>query len=162
MTDHLKKLPLTLTSNKVDPDKPNPKIGVGLLKFNCDGRYLATRNDNMPCVLWIWDIMEVKQIALIQQLAPIQSVLWNPLVPGSLVFTCGGSHVYSWSGETLGCDAIEIPAGKKNTCYLIPIRVIWHIYHWNSQLFCAGHEMESRWQIPRSHGQGQVYRCLPS
>ena len=65
----------------------------------------------MPNCLWIWDIIQLRQIALIQQLAPIQHVMWNPLVPESLVYSCGGTHVYSWNGESVGADAIEIPAG---------------------------------------------------
>ena len=46
-TDHLKKVPASLPVIKVDPEKPNPKLGVGLIKFNCDGRLVATRNGNL-------------------------------------------------------------------------------------------------------------------
>jgi hypothetical protein len=115
----------------VDPEKPSPKLGVGILKYNCDGRLVVTRNgnsfelilqsklqfikinkkDNMPNCLWIWDVIALKQVALIQQLSPIQHVMWNPLMPESLAYSCGGSHIYIWAGETVGCDAIEVPAG---------------------------------------------------
>jgi hypothetical protein len=65
----------------------------------------------MPNCLWIWDIIQLKQIALIQQIHPIQTVCWNPLVPEMLAWNClGSSHLYTWKGEKEGCDAIDIPA----------------------------------------------------
>lgn len=68
----------------------------------------------MPNFLWIWDVVHLKQIALIQQLKPIERILWNPILPSSLVFSCGNGHIYSWNGEGLGCDAVEIPAVNFN------------------------------------------------
>jgi WD40 repeat protein len=38
--------PIRIPSIKPDKDKPHPKVGVSLVKFNSDGRYLATRNGN--------------------------------------------------------------------------------------------------------------------
>ncbi|KAL3896902.1 MAG: hypothetical protein SGCHY_003772 [Lobulomycetales sp.] len=35
-------------STRPNPDKPNPKLGVGLMAFSPTGRYLATRNDPRP------------------------------------------------------------------------------------------------------------------
>jgi hypothetical protein len=66
----------------------------------------------MPNFLWIWDVVHLKQIALIYQMRPIERILWNPILPSSLVFTCGGGHIYCWNGEALGCDAVEVPAGN--------------------------------------------------
>ena len=38
--------PVQIPSIKADKDKPHPKIGISLLKFNADGRYLVTKNGN--------------------------------------------------------------------------------------------------------------------
>ncbi|TPX54644.1 hypothetical protein SeMB42_g00189 [Synchytrium endobioticum] len=106
--------PLTVPSSKPDPDKPNPKMGVGLLEFSCDGRHFVTRNDNMPNVLWIWNLPELRQVALIIQLHAIKTAKWSPMQPECLVFTCGTSALYLWGGEKVGCDVVEIPAVNFN------------------------------------------------
>ncbi|KAI9014635.1 hypothetical protein BC832DRAFT_589137 [Gaertneriomyces semiglobifer] len=105
--------PLTIPQIKPEPDKPNPKLGVGLCEFNADGRLLVTRNDNMPHCLWVWDIISLRQLALLQQAHPIRCVKWNPLQPHRLAFCCGNGRVYLWEGgETNACEAIEVPAAN--------------------------------------------------
>ncbi|KAI9202344.1 quinon protein alcohol dehydrogenase-like superfamily [Polychytrium aggregatum] len=102
--------PLTIQTTRIDPDKPNPKMGVGALEFNCTGNYMVTRNDNMSQCLWIWDLVGLRQVALITQLLPIKSIKWNPVYPDQLAWCCGNGFLYLWGGETMGCEAIEIPA----------------------------------------------------
>ncbi|KAJ3117278.1 hypothetical protein HDU96_007317 [Phlyctochytrium bullatum] len=102
--------PATIVTVKPEIDKPNPRKGVGLCEFSCDGRFMATRNDNMPNTLWIWDLVNLCQVALIQQLQPLRHVRWSPLKPNLLAFTCGAGYLYLWGGPGLGCDAVEIPA----------------------------------------------------
>ncbi len=70
------------------PDKPNPPVGIGSLAWNYNGNYLATKNgicsklflinslDNMPCVLWIWDILNLSLFTVLIQLSPIKSYEW--------------------------------------------------------------------------------------
>ena len=85
----------------------------------------------MPNFLWIWDVVHLKQIALIYQTRPIERILWNPILPSSLIFTCGSSHIYSWNGTSKGCDAMEVPAGK---WFLINVIVNFNIQElrWNN------------------------------
>ncbi|TPX37741.1 hypothetical protein SmJEL517_g00601 [Synchytrium microbalum] len=106
--------PTSIPFTKPDPDKPNPKMGVGILEFSCDGRHFVTRNDNMPNVLWIWNLPELRQVALVIQLNPIKSVKWSPINPQVFAFTCGTSAIYLWGGEKVGCDVVEIPAVNFN------------------------------------------------
>lgn len=35
---------MTVPSSKPNPDKPNPKLGVGMMRWSADGQFLATRN----------------------------------------------------------------------------------------------------------------------
>ena len=46
---------MTVPSLVANPDKPEPKVGVGVCEWSAGGRYLATRNDNMPRCVWVWD-----------------------------------------------------------------------------------------------------------
>ncbi|KAJ3258145.1 WD repeat-containing protein wrap73 [Boothiomyces macroporosus] len=105
----VKKTPCSVPTINVDPEKPNPKVGISTIAFNCTGNLLLTRNEKQPNALWIWDMINLKQMALIQQTQPIKAVAWNPLVKERLAFCCASGLLYLWE-YGLGCDAIEVPA----------------------------------------------------
>ena len=93
------------------------------MEFNSAGSLLVTRNgklqinslcslyilDSQPLTLWVWDIVQCKQIAIIQQTAQIKNVRWNPSIPDQLAFCCSSGLIYLWE-KSFGCDAIEVPA----------------------------------------------------
>ncbi|KAG0246027.1 hypothetical protein B0O80DRAFT_499357 [Mortierella sp. GBAus27b] len=105
--------PTWIPTVRIDTLKPNAKIGVGWCDFNCDGSLLASRNDNMPNVLWIWSLSDLKPTVIIQQQQPIKVCRWDPGSPFRIVWCCGSGYVYSWraSVEVPGgiIEAIEVP-----------------------------------------------------
>jgi WD40 repeat protein len=103
--------PLRLPTLKVPTDKPNPPIGVSICAWSPDSRYLATRNDSQPTVLWIWDMLTLTLSVVLIQLQPIKSVSWSPRSL-HLVICTGTPRVFLWSEE--GASVCEIPFGK---CY---------------------------------------------
>ena len=61
---------LQIAAIKPDLDKPNPKIGVSSIQFSHDNKYMFTRNDSMPNILWIWDLVKFRLTnVLIQTMA---------------------------------------------------------------------------------------------
>lgn len=44
LLDEVKETPVLLPLVKADPEKPNPKLGVGHVSFSSNCRYMATRN----------------------------------------------------------------------------------------------------------------------
>ena len=44
VSDEVQPVPIQVPSVKPDPEKPNPKLGVGQIAFSGDNRYLATKN----------------------------------------------------------------------------------------------------------------------
>ncbi|KAF9086017.1 WD repeat-containing protein wrap73 [Mortierella sp. GBA35] len=113
--------PAWVPTLRIDTHKPNAKIGVGWCDFNSDGTLLASRNDNMPNVLWIWSMAELKPIVIIQQQSPIRVIRWDPTSPSRIVWCCGSGRVYSWranatatatgnAGKGGTVEAIEVPA----------------------------------------------------
>ncbi|CAJ0748123.1 2550_t:CDS:2 [Entrophospora sp. SA101] len=92
-----------------DPKQPNPKLGIGLCKFNSEGNLLASQNDNMPKCLWVWDLSLMKPIAFIIQDSSIRQFFWHPSEPNKLVICCGNNNVYFWSGNST--DIIGMPSG---------------------------------------------------
>ena len=61
----------------------------------------------MPQVLWIWDMLSLRQVALIINLTSIKSVRWNPIRPGQLAFSSGNGSIYLWSGELSGTSLLS-------------------------------------------------------
>ncbi|CAM9190897.1 unnamed protein product [Discosporangium mesarthrocarpum] len=100
-------LPSVIPSEKPDPTRPNPRLGVGLLSWSTDGRYLATRNDNMPTALWVWDAETLGLSSLLLQMESVRSAKWSPT--RSTLAVCTGNHrVYLWSPD--GASWVNVPA----------------------------------------------------
>ncbi|XP_071622812.1 WD repeat-containing protein WRAP73 isoform X1 [Heliangelus exortis] len=99
-------VPVSLQYVKPVADRANPKMGVGMLAFSPDNCFLATKNDNIPNSVWIWDIQKLKLFVVLEQLCPIQSFQWDPRQPRLAVCT-GTSKVFLWSPA--GCVAVQVP-----------------------------------------------------
>eukprot|EP00697_Spironema_sp_BW2_P004277 gnl/Spiro4/15820_TR8515_c0_g1_i1.p1 gnl/Spiro4/15820_TR8515_c0_g1~~gnl/Spiro4/15820_TR8515_c0_g1_i1.p1 ORF type:complete len:470 (-),score=132.29 gnl/Spiro4/15820_TR8515_c0_g1_i1:102-1448(-) len=102
----LGELPLAVRDVRPDPDKPNPKLGVGLSQWSPDNRFLMTKNDNMPHALWLWDTQRLALSVLIVQHMPIRAARWDP-TRTRLALCTGNSKVYFWS--EVGCSSVDIP-----------------------------------------------------
>lgn len=101
-------LPISLPFQKPVVDKPNPKQGIGLLSWSCDSQYLFTRNDNMPSVLWIWDIHRLELAAVLVQKDPIRAAAWDPTC-ARVVLCTGSSMLYTWSPSGACCVNVPLP-----------------------------------------------------
>lgn len=98
--------PVSLLSVKPAADRANPKIGVGMLAFSPDNCFLATRNDNLPNAVWIWDVQKMKLFVVLEHLSPVQQFQWDPR--RSRLAVCTGSRrAYLWSPA--GCVAVQVP-----------------------------------------------------
>ncbi|KAK8730777.1 hypothetical protein OTU49_007926 [Cherax quadricarinatus] len=112
--------PVSLASITVEPGKQaSPHIGIGILLFSKDNRYLASRNDNMPATIWIWSIPKLTLKAILVHVSPVKEFAWDPQQPRLAVCT-GNSHVYFWS--PFGCLTIAIPGAP--TLQIVSLR--WH------------------------------------
>eukprot|EP01083_Nonionella_stella_P148816 471752_1 len=103
----IEQLPFSVPSIPADPDKPNPKLGVGMAAWSCDDRFLVTRNDNMSESLWVWDMRALTLSSVSVQLSPIKVARWSP-VSARLAFCCANGNVYFWTKE--GCSVVRMPA----------------------------------------------------
>ncbi|XP_075461025.1 WD repeat-containing protein WRAP73 isoform X2 [Ascaphus truei] len=99
-------VPVSLRTIKPDPDRANPELGIGLLAFSPDNRYLASKNDNMPHSIWIWDIQKMRLFVVLEQTAMVRSFQWDPIQPRLAICT-GNSRVYLWSPT--GCVSVQVP-----------------------------------------------------
>lgn len=98
-------LPAQVPVIKPDLDRANPKIGISAMAFSADNRYLATKNDNMPQSLWVWDMQKLCLLTVLEQTAPIRCFIWDPSSP-RLALCTGNTKVYIWSPT--GCVSANV------------------------------------------------------
>lgn len=111
--------PVTVPSIKPDPEKPNPKLGVGSVSFSVDCRYMATKNDNMPNAVWIWDVARLRLAVLLLQTNPVREFLWDPQ-KSRLAICTGNGKLYLWS--MAGCVSVTVPVETNFTVQ----KLAWH------------------------------------
>ncbi|GAB1289313.1 WD repeat-containing protein WRAP73 [Apodemus speciosus] len=98
--------PVSLQTLKPVADRANPRMGVGMLAFSPDSYFLASRNDNVPNAVWIWDIQKLKLFVVLEHMSPVRSFQWDPQQPRLAICT-GRSKVYLWSPA--GCVSVQVP-----------------------------------------------------
>eukprot|EP00055_Hartaetosiga_balthica_P004984 m.13923 g.13923 ORF g.13923 m.13923 type:complete len:442 (+) comp4223_c0_seq1:26-1351(+) len=97
---------ITLPHKKANPEKANPQLGVGWMRFSTDTQYLASRTDNSPQVLYVWHITKLRLVAVLKHIHSLADAAWNPQAP-LLAICCGGSQLYFWSKK--GTYVVKIP-----------------------------------------------------
>uniref|UniRef100_A0A8C8IPK7 WD repeat containing, antisense to TP73 n=1 Tax=Oncorhynchus tshawytscha TaxID=74940 RepID=A0A8C8IPK7_ONCTS len=100
-------LPVQVPVVKPDLDRANPKVGVSSMAFSSDNRYLATKNDNMACVVWVWDMQRLGLLAVLEQTSAVRCFQWDPRRP-RLALCTGNAKLYLWSPA--GCVSVQVPA----------------------------------------------------
>ncbi|RNA02747.1 WD repeat-containing WRAP73-like [Brachionus plicatilis] len=97
---------LQIAAIKPDLDKPNPKMGISSIQFSCDNRFMLTRNDSMPNILWIWDMKKFKLTNVLIQTVAVKCVSWDPR-QNRLALCTNNNKIYMWSPQ--GCVSVETP-----------------------------------------------------
>ena len=111
--------PVTVPSLKPDPEKSSPKLGVGTVLFSPDCKYIATKNDNMPNAVWVWDVAKLRLAVLLLQSNPVREFKWDPL-QSRLAICTANSKLYLWSPA--GCVSVSVPM---ETSFVVQ-NLLWH------------------------------------
>jgi len=85
------------------------KYGINLVTWSHDSSLLATRAEETPNVMWIWDVKKSKLISLVIQLSPILCAVWAP-THHQLFFCTGNDKLYMWSPQS--CSCVNLPSGQ--------------------------------------------------
>jgi WD40 repeat protein len=96
-----------LKSVNPDPTKPNPRIGISTMGWSYDGKFLATKNDNMPHAVWIWTADKLRLYAVLIHRNVVRSFSWSPTKPTLAVCT-GINKVFFWNPS--GASWVDIPS----------------------------------------------------
>ena len=117
----LQERPVYLDFSRPDPSKSGGggggfKVGVGLSEWSSCGRYLASRCDNLPTTVWVWDIPSLSLAALLVQTSPVRSLAWDPALP-RLALVTGQSSLHLWT--PLGALISRVPQVLRNILFLV-------------------------------------------
>jgi len=91
-----------------------------MMCFDNSRSLLATKVENMPTTIWIWDLgTRILRAAMILH-APIAKITWHPTIDEMLMVRCEGEegrglvHVWdpSWEAPRIIDFAAQIPGGK--------------------------------------------------
>ncbi|KAI0025038.1 hypothetical protein F4780DRAFT_775506 [Xylariomycetidae sp. FL0641] len=110
----------------VSPPEPpsngvqEPKHGCSLAKFDSSSALLATRLDDSPSTVWIWDIPTSELRAVLMFHAPVAAVDWHPMQPELLLVRCERDKhsvsLFVWDPISHGPGPIDFashfPCGK--------------------------------------------------
>ncbi|KAI1149210.1 hypothetical protein F4825DRAFT_431326 [Nemania diffusa] len=94
--------------------------GCNLAKFDSSSSLLASRLDDAPSTIWIWDIPTSELRAVLMYHANVTKVEWHPSQPELLLIRCEGegysSLVFAWDPLSNGPRPIDfsrqLPSGK--------------------------------------------------
>eukprot|EP00462_Mataza_sp_D1_P005949 CAMPEP_0175125378 /NCGR_PEP_ID=MMETSP0087-20121206/3284_1 /TAXON_ID=136419 /ORGANISM="Unknown Unknown, Strain D1" /LENGTH=553 /DNA_ID=CAMNT_0016407211 /DNA_START=41 /DNA_END=1699 /DNA_ORIENTATION=+ len=101
-------VPSAIASTTPAADKPEPKLGVGLVRWSPDENFLATRNDNMPKAVWVWDMRRLALSSVLKQQHLARDFAWDPS-RNRLLLAANTAKLYMWSPE--GCSVVDVPGG---------------------------------------------------
>ncbi|KAI0380906.1 hypothetical protein F5Y04DRAFT_87648 [Hypomontagnella monticulosa] len=89
-----------------------PMSGCNLVKFDCSSSLLATRLEDAPGTIWIWDISSSDLRAVLMYHANVTKLEWHPVQPELLLVRCEGdsygSLVFAWDPLSLGPRSIDM------------------------------------------------------
>ena len=88
--------------------------------FDNSGTLLATRVENMPSTIWIWDIRTKILRAVMIFHAPVAKVTWHPSIDELILVRCEGNeskaliHLWdpTWESPKILDFAAQLPGGK--------------------------------------------------
>lgn len=83
-----------------------PVCLAGRMEWSADGKYLATRNDNMAGAVWVWDASQLDLVAVLQQACPVRDMAWNAK-GDQLAIVSGTARIFLWSPA--GASCMHIP-----------------------------------------------------
>jgi WD40 repeat protein len=108
----ISELPLKLPAARPATDRPNPKAGIGIATWSPDGTFLATRCDDRPNVMWIWDSSKLELASVLIQTAPIRAAEWAPSQTHRLAVACASGRVYFWTPNGASCAHVPVQEMK--------------------------------------------------
>ncbi|KAI9217624.1 WD40-repeat-containing domain protein [Blastocladiella britannica] len=86
---------------KMEVNKSANEVGISMIRWSVDGRYLALKNENTPTLLHIYSMKLVRLIAVLQFSESIKQAEWlkGEQSKHTLVACTGSSSLYFWDSS---------------------------------------------------------------
>ncbi|MCJ1475546.1 hypothetical protein MMC13_004209 [Lambiella insularis] len=98
--------------------------GINHISFNSNGTLLASRSDNTPTTVWIWDLVSLTLYAVLIHHSHVKSLQWNPQDVECLLIHCAMKspivHLWnmSWGAPRILPVSLTRPGGRIETSWL--------------------------------------------
>ncbi|KAI9646200.1 hypothetical protein NHQ30_005640 [Ciborinia camelliae] len=97
-----------------------PKTGTNIMTFDISGTLLATKVEEMPSAVWVWDVGSRSLRALLIMHAPVARATFHPSVNELLMIRCDGEENKgrvqlwdpSWEAPRIINIGMQLPEGK--------------------------------------------------
>lgn len=86
----------TLPAHQLAQKGDLPKVGISLIAISNDSRYVATKNELTPNLVWIWDIQKLSLNTVMIQKHEVTHLTWCPKTATLNVSTSNGK-LYLWT-----------------------------------------------------------------
>lgn len=107
-------LPIKLTLTKATASKDASPVsgnGVSLISWSYDSKYIASKNDNTPNCVWIWDLSTLSLSVVLIHLEPVKSLDWSSK-SNHLVIATNKPRIFIWSIN--GASVCDIPLERQD------------------------------------------------
>jgi len=88
-----------------------PKRGISIISVSFDSRFVASKNENTPRCVWIWDMVEMSLNSLLIQQSEVVDLAWCPKTH-NLNLSTSSSRLFLWSPK--GASVCQVPLSTGN------------------------------------------------
>lgn len=92
--------PVSPPLSRAKPNTEPSDAGVAEARFSADGRYLATRDENMLSTVWIWDTSTLCAHAILIQHNNVRRMHWHPARKDLLLLDCNDNIAYLFNASS--------------------------------------------------------------
>ncbi|CDW74000.1 wd-repeat protein [Stylonychia lemnae] len=88
-----------------------PPTGVSLVAWSHDSKYLATKCDQLPNVIYVWEMSSVELHSVLVHLNPVKHINFGPTTH-QLCISTGQARFFSWSPQSTACYDLNGDSGS--------------------------------------------------
>ncbi|CDW84361.1 wd repeat-containing protein wrap73 [Stylonychia lemnae] len=105
------KLPILQNHQINSKNDALPRVGISLIAISRDNKFLATKNEICPNVVWIWDLNRVCLNTVMIQKQEVEHIEFCPKTP-TLNVSTGNGRLYLWTIRV--ASVCQVPVNKEN------------------------------------------------
>jgi len=88
-----------------------PRVGISLAVVSRDNKFLATKNEICPNVVWIWDLASISLNSVMVHKQEVEHLEWCPKTT-TLNISAGSGKLYLWTVRV--ASVCNVPVNKEN------------------------------------------------